>query len=146
MEKLTADLPGLWHAFITTNEDRKQPLRTLMADVTLPADTDRGAPRIGICWRTGAYDELQVARPCQAGSARPWPWWKCSYGLLASLPNLCARTSTRRCCCAPYGDTASSAAISPVPRRSSVDRSTVRYRHFHICELTVGVSGKGLTR
>ena len=38
MEKLTADLPGLWHAFITTNEDRKQPLRTLMADVTLLSD------------------------------------------------------------------------------------------------------------
>jgi hypothetical protein len=34
------------------------------------ADPDRGAARIGICWRTGASDESRVARPCQAGSAR----------------------------------------------------------------------------
>jgi len=38
------------------------------------------------------------------------------------------------------------AAISPAPQRPSVNRSTARYRLFHIRELTVGVSGIGPTR
>jgi hypothetical protein len=58
LEELTADLPGLWRAFITSSKDRKRLLRALMADVTLLADPDRGAARIGICWRTGASDEI----------------------------------------------------------------------------------------
>ena len=43
MEKLTADLPGLRRASITSNKDRKRLLRTLMADVTVLFDPDRGA-------------------------------------------------------------------------------------------------------
>jgi hypothetical protein len=38
LEKPTADLPGLWRAFITSSKDRKRLLRALMADVTLLSD------------------------------------------------------------------------------------------------------------
>ena len=42
LEKLAADLPGLWHAPATSNKDRKRLLRTLIADVTLLPEPDRG--------------------------------------------------------------------------------------------------------
>src|SRR5436853_365589 len=35
LEKLAADLPGLWHSSATSSKDRKRLLRTLIADVTL---------------------------------------------------------------------------------------------------------------
>jgi hypothetical protein len=57
LEKVTADLPGLRRASITSNKDRKRLLRTLMADVTVLFDPDRGAAQFG------------MARPCQVGSA-----------------------------------------------------------------------------
>jgi hypothetical protein len=69
LEKLAADLPGLWHASTTSNKDRKRLLRTLIADVTLLSEPDRGAARIGIRWRTGASDELRVARAVHPGTA-----------------------------------------------------------------------------
>ena len=58
LEKLAADLPGLWHAPATSNKDRKRLLRTLIADVALLPETDRSKVRIGIRWHTGATDEL----------------------------------------------------------------------------------------
>jgi hypothetical protein len=69
LEKLAADLPGLWHASTTSNKDRKRLLRTLIADVTLLPEPDRDAARIGIRWRTGASDELRVARAVHPGTA-----------------------------------------------------------------------------
>ena len=35
-------LPGLWRASTTSNKDRKRLLRTLIADVTLLPEPDRG--------------------------------------------------------------------------------------------------------
>ena len=40
LEKLAADLPGLWHAPATSSKDRKRLLRTLIADVTLLPEPD----------------------------------------------------------------------------------------------------------
>jgi hypothetical protein len=54
LEKLAAGLPALWHAPTTTARDRKRLLRTLIADVTLLPEADRGKARIGIRWQTGA--------------------------------------------------------------------------------------------
>ena len=62
LEKLAADLPGLWHAPATSSKDRKRLLRTLIADVTLLPEPDQAKVRIGIRWHTGATDELTVAR------------------------------------------------------------------------------------
>ncbi|MGH3212822.1 MAG: recombinase family protein [Trebonia sp.] len=73
LEKLAADLPGLWHAPETSSKDRKRLLRTLIADVTLLPEPDRAKVRIGIRWHTGATDELRLARAVHPGTARRSP-------------------------------------------------------------------------
>ena len=73
LEKLAADLPGLWHAPATSNKDRKRLLRTLIADVTLLPEPDQAKARIGIRWHAGATDELRVARAIHPGTARRSP-------------------------------------------------------------------------
>jgi excisionase family DNA binding protein len=70
LEKLAADLPGLWHARTTSDKDRKRLLRTLIADVTLLPETHRDQVRIGIRWHTGATDELSAARAVHPGTAK----------------------------------------------------------------------------
>ncbi len=73
LEKLAADLPGLWHAPATSSRDRKRLLRTLIADITLLPEPDRSKVRIGIRWHTGATDELCVARAIHPGTAKRSP-------------------------------------------------------------------------
>ena len=73
LERLTADLPTLWQAPTTSNRDRKRLLRTLIADITLLPETDRDKVRIGICWHTGATDEITVARTIHPGTAKRSP-------------------------------------------------------------------------
>ena len=69
LEKLAADLPGLWQAPTTSNKDRKRLLRTVIADITLLPEPDHGKARIGIRWHTGASDELRVDRAVHPGTA-----------------------------------------------------------------------------
>ena len=69
LEKLAADLPGLWHAPTTSNKDRKRLLRTVIADITLLPEPDQHKARIGIRWHTGASDELRVDRAVHPGTA-----------------------------------------------------------------------------
>ena len=73
LEKLAADLPGLWHDPATGSKDRKRLLRTLIADVTLLPEPDKAKARIGIRWHTGATDELRVSRAVHPGTARRSP-------------------------------------------------------------------------
>jgi excisionase family DNA binding protein len=73
LEKLAADLPGLWHAPATGSKDRKRLLRTLIADVTVLPELDQAKVRIGIRWHTGATDELRVARAVHPGTAKRSP-------------------------------------------------------------------------
>src|SRR6266568_3072133 len=73
LEKLAADLPGLWHAPATSSKDRKRLLRTLIADVTVLPEPDQARVRIGIRWHAGATDELTVARVIHPGTARRSP-------------------------------------------------------------------------
>jgi excisionase family DNA binding protein len=73
LEKLASDLPALWRADTTTAKDRKRLLRTLIADVTLLPEPDRGKVRIGIRWHTGATDEHTVDRPVHPGTANRSP-------------------------------------------------------------------------
>ncbi|WP_155341404.1 recombinase family protein [Acrocarpospora corrugata] len=70
LEQLATDLPALWDAPTTSGKDRKRLVRTLICDVTLLPEPDRGKVRIGIRWHTGAADELTVARPVHPGTAR----------------------------------------------------------------------------
>lgn len=73
LEQLAADLPRLWHAPTTSNKDRKRLLRTLIADITLLPEPDRGKARIGIRWHTGVCDELHAARAVHPGTAKRSP-------------------------------------------------------------------------
>ena len=73
LAKLAAGLPALWHAPTTTARDRKRLLRTLIADVTLLPETDRGKARIGIRWHTGAADQIVIDRPRPTGVPAPTP-------------------------------------------------------------------------
>jgi len=73
LERLTADLPALWHAQTTSNKDRKRLLRTLITDITLLPETDAGKVRIGIRWHTGATDDITVARATHPGTAKRSP-------------------------------------------------------------------------
>ncbi|WP_322769505.1 recombinase family protein [Frankia sp. Cr1] len=73
LRALAGDLPGLWHAETTTDRDRKRLLRTLIADVTLLPEADRGRVRIGIRWHTGTTDELNLRRAQHPGTARRTP-------------------------------------------------------------------------
>jgi len=73
LETLVTDLPELWHAPTTSDRDRKRLLRTLISDVTLLPERDRGKCRIGIRWHTGAADEIVLARPLPAGEAKRTP-------------------------------------------------------------------------
>ena len=73
LEKLAADLPGLWHASTTSHKDRKRLLRTLIADITLLPEPDQHKARIGIRWHTGATDEIAVARAAHSGTAKRSP-------------------------------------------------------------------------
>lgn len=67
LEKLAADLPGLWQAPTTSNKDRKRLLRTLIADITLLPETHPAKARIGLRWHTGATDELLLMGVHQPG-------------------------------------------------------------------------------
>jgi hypothetical protein len=73
LAKLATDLPALWHAPTTTARDRKRLLRTLIADVTLLPEANRGRARIGIRWHTGAADEIVIDRPRPTGVPAPTP-------------------------------------------------------------------------
>ena len=73
LEKLAADLPGLWHAPTTSNKDRKRLLRTVIADITLLPEPEHGQARIGIRWHTGASDELRVPRSRSPRNRRAQP-------------------------------------------------------------------------
>ena len=73
LEKLAADLPGLWHAPETSSKDRKRLLRTLIADVAVLPEPDRAKVRIGVRWHTGATDELRLTRAAHPGTARRSP-------------------------------------------------------------------------
>ncbi|MBV9139365.1 MAG: recombinase zinc beta ribbon domain-containing protein [Pseudonocardiales bacterium] len=73
LEKLTTDLPRLWHAPTTSNKDRKRLLRTLIADITLLPETNPARARIGLRWHTGSCEELTMNRPLPPGPAKRSP-------------------------------------------------------------------------
>jgi DNA invertase Pin-like site-specific DNA recombinase len=58
---LAKDLPLVWHAPTTTATERKQLVRFLIKDVTLP--TGQTTIRVDVRWQTSACSTLEVARP-----------------------------------------------------------------------------------
>ena len=58
-----ADLPGLWADEATSGKDRKRLLRALLADVTITPDADdRTKINVGLRWKSGASQQIQVTR------------------------------------------------------------------------------------
>lgn len=69
---LARDLPRVWRATSTTNQQRKNLLRILVREVTLtPIDIPQRGTRVQILWESGSISELHLPRaryvnPCQA--------------------------------------------------------------------------------
>jgi DNA invertase Pin-like site-specific DNA recombinase len=58
-----ADLPALWSAPTTSDKDRKRLLRTLLGDVTItPSTADATRVGVGLRWKSGASQQIQVTR------------------------------------------------------------------------------------
>ena len=62
MTKLAEDLPALWHAPTTTDQERKQLLRYVIAEVQLDGVSTPGKIDIQITWRSGAVIRRQIER------------------------------------------------------------------------------------
>lgn len=60
---LAQDLPALWQAATTTNQERKQLLRFAIAAVFLDGVSTPGEIAIQITWQTGTITRLQAKRP-----------------------------------------------------------------------------------
>jgi recombinase-like zinc beta ribbon protein len=63
IEKLSRNLPALWKAPTTTNQDRKQLLRMAVESVQLDGVSESGIIEIQIRWRSGTITRCSVKRP-----------------------------------------------------------------------------------
>jgi DNA invertase Pin-like site-specific DNA recombinase len=69
--QLANDIPTIWHASSTTNQERKEILGLLVKQIALtPIDTPKRSTRIQILWHTGAISELIATRPTNADKYR----------------------------------------------------------------------------
>ncbi len=69
--QLANDIPTIWHANSTTNQERKEILGLLVKQIALtPIDTPKRSTRIQILWHTGAISELIATRPTNADKYR----------------------------------------------------------------------------
>jgi len=71
IRQLAQDVPAIWHADTTTNDERKRLLRCLIADVTLDAFTKPGFSIIHIRWHTGDTTTVEARRPKPGGPPAP---------------------------------------------------------------------------
>ena len=62
IRRLAQDLPAVWHAASTTDQERKQLLRYLIAEVQLDGVTTPGKIDIRVTWRSGAVTTCQIER------------------------------------------------------------------------------------
>lgn len=69
LQALGANLEGVWHAPSTTQEDRKNLLRTLVEEVAVTIKRDQGEVEITILWRGGSSTLLK-ARARRKGQHR----------------------------------------------------------------------------
>ena len=61
--QLSCDLPAIWHAETTTNQDRKRLLRMAIESVQLDGINFPGEIEMQIRWRSGVITRLTVKRP-----------------------------------------------------------------------------------
>jgi DNA invertase Pin-like site-specific DNA recombinase len=70
LEAAVTTLGQLWSAPTTTDRDRKRLLRTLIADITILPGPGPDTVRIGVCWQSGASEELTAERASNICAAR----------------------------------------------------------------------------
>jgi len=70
LEAAVTTLGQLWSAPTTTDRDRKRLLRTLIADITILPGAGPDTVRIGVCWRSGASEQLTAERVSNICAAR----------------------------------------------------------------------------
>lgn len=63
IRQLAQDVPALWYAETTTQEERKRLIRCLIQDVSLDSFTKPGFSLIRIRWHTGTTTVVEVERP-----------------------------------------------------------------------------------
>jgi hypothetical protein len=63
IEELSRNLPALWKAQTTTNQDRKQLLRIAIESVQLDGISQPGMIEIQVRWRSGTITRSSVKRP-----------------------------------------------------------------------------------
>lgn len=63
IRQLAQDLPSLWYAATTTQEDRKRLLRCLIREVSMDSFSKPGFSILHISWLTGLTTDLEVCRP-----------------------------------------------------------------------------------
>jgi DNA invertase Pin-like site-specific DNA recombinase/DNA-binding transcriptional MerR regulator len=71
IRQLAEDIPALWYAETTTQEERKRLLRCLIQDVTLDPSTKPGFTLISIRWHTSTTTSIKVERPKAGGPPAP---------------------------------------------------------------------------
>jgi DNA invertase Pin-like site-specific DNA recombinase len=62
LQRLSENLPRIWHAATTSAADRKRILRLVMRDVVLDGKRSQGQVWLRIAWQTGATSEHRVQR------------------------------------------------------------------------------------
>jgi len=69
--ELARDLPAVWRAPSTTQQQRKNLLRILVREVTLtPLDVPRRSTRVQVLWESGMVTEHRASRPLHTTSTR----------------------------------------------------------------------------
>jgi hypothetical protein len=63
---LSSDLPALWHAPGTTNQDRKEIVRCLVEKVVVPVKKDSEYVDVTIYWHGGFTSQHEVVRPVKS--------------------------------------------------------------------------------
>ena len=71
--KLSQDLPAIWSAETTTNQERKQLLRMAIESVQLDGVSQAGQIEMQIRWRSGTVTEHIVRRPAPGESSLKTP-------------------------------------------------------------------------
>lgn len=84
---LAQDVPKLWLAPTTTNQDRKILLRLLLQDIGVNMiDVPRRALRLRLLWHTRAVTEIEVDRPQGGGPRKPVIWRVVGTSATEALP------------------------------------------------------------
>lgn len=125
IEELSRNLPALWKAQTTTNQDRKQLLRLAIESVQLDGVSQPGMIEIQIRWRSGTITRSSVKRPAPGE------------GSLKTPPNAVARIHAMADYCS-YADIAQ--------QLNSAGYRTAFGRHFNTQHVGYICRRDGLTK